>query len=274
MGYEMLLLNVPPPTQTGLDWDGTAPGRRMLYWSSPLSMYPATYLFKVYQRNQVTRSPNNRYYTTFFWGNNGEFDWGAEYGQSYYGAQPYPSPANSNDGKWEISVIANDFITRDDGSSPYVTNNAWYSQAFVAENAGGSTRHHKFYIALPSVSTANTITADHFGGDDVPPSPALMFGQAPDDGAGLSWGHYPGWEEQNAIIRGIQVYSSVLTEAQIVDLSAMETDAEVLAYCSSESITSLWLLLMNPTPTDVTDKSGNARHGSWAGSERPTLWTA
>ena len=35
---------------TGLDWDGTASSRRMLYWSNPFPMYSATYFFKVYQR--------------------------------------------------------------------------------------------------------------------------------------------------------------------------------------------------------------------------------
>ena len=104
-----------------------------------------------------------------------------------------------------------------------------------------------------------------------------MFGQAPDtNGGGISWNGdgYPSWEEQNAIIRGIQVYSSFLSQADIVALAALETDAAVLAYCAANGITSLWYLNMNPTPTDVTDKSGNEHHGSWtAGAGRPALWT-
>ena len=259
---------------TGLDWDGTAPARRMLYWHSPLSMYDATYLFKVYQRNQVSSRPDgSRYYTTFFWGNDGTFVWGAGYERSYYGAHPYPIPANTGDGKWEISTSAADFVTRDDASSPYVTNNVWYSQAFTARNTGGSNHEHKFYIDLPSVATSVTITHTVGTAAVTPTTPALMFGQAPDNGFGQSWGGYDGWEEQNAIIRGIQVYSSFLSQADIVALAALDTDAAVLSYCSGHSITSLWYLNMNPTPSDVTDKSGNARHGSWAGASRPTLWT-
>lgn len=262
----------PPGTRTGLDWDGTAPGRRMLYWSSPPAMFPATYLFKVFQRNQVSGiGDGSRYYTTFFWGNNGAFVWGSAYGTSYYGAHPYPIPENAGNGKWSIAAAANDLVTRDNGTSPYVTNNRWYSQAFVAQNIGGSTRQMRFYIDLPSIATSNRLTFTHTHGQDTPPQPALMFGQAPDNGSGLSWGDLSRWEEQNAVIRGIQVYATALTEAQAVALSVFETDADVLAYCAANGITP-WYVNMNPTPTDVSDKSGNSRHPAWAGSARPTLW--
>lgn len=260
-------------TLTGLDWDGTAPGRRMLYWSSPPAAYSMTYLFKVYQRNQVTnRADTSRYYTTFFHGNNGAFVWGGSYANSYYGCHPYPIPEDAGDGKWEISVDAGDLTTRDDGSAPYVVNNQWYSQAVIATNMGGSNRRIKFYIALPSVATVNTLTYNSSNGYTTPPTPAIMIGQAPDNGSGQSWGGYSGWEEQNAIIRGIQIYASALTEAQVLALSALDTDAAVLAYCATQSLTP-WYLNMNPTPTDVTDKSGSAHHGSWAGTFRPALYT-
>lgn len=240
----------------------------MLYWHSPMPMYPATYLFKVYQRNQVSGiGDGSRYYTTFFWGNDGVFVWGTGYERSYYGAHPYPIPAPTGDGKWEISTSANDFVTRDDGSSPYVANDAWYSQAFVAQDIGGGTYQHRFYIALPSVSAANRITNKVTSAPITPPTPAIVIGQTPDNGSGQSWGGYSRWEEQNAIIRGLQFYSSPLAEAQIVALAALESDAEVLAYCAANAITSLWYLNMNPTPEDVTDKRGfgTPHNPSWQG---------
>jgi hypothetical protein len=266
---------------TGLDYDGTGSARRMLYWSSPPAMYPMTYLFKVYQRNQVSDvGDGTRYYTTFFWGNNGEFSWGTGYGRSYYGAHPYPYPDNDDNGKWEISANAVDYlddapdgIAGDYSGVSYVTNNDWYSQAFVAENTEGNVHTHKFYIDLPSTADANVIEVTLDSASVEPPSPAIMFGQAPDNGSGASWGGYSRWEEQNAIIRGIQIYNSALTEEQIIALAALETDAAILSKCTELSITSLWYLNMNPTPTDVTDKKGSAaKNGLWAGAARPDLW--
>lgn len=262
----------PTTPITGLDWDGSGASRRMLYWHSPPAGWPMTLLFKVYQRNQVTGvGDGSRYYTTFFWGNDGAFVWGSGYEYSYYGCHPYPTTAPTGDGKWEISAAAADVVTRDDGSSPYVTVNEWYSQACIASDLGGGNFREKFYIDLPSVSTTDTITHDTSAARVSPPTPAIVVGQAPDL-AGESWGGYSRWEEQNAIIRGLQFYSTALTQAQVVALGALDSDAAVLSYCAANSITSLWFLNMNPKPTDVTDKSGAGNHGAWDGAGRPTLW--
>ena len=54
-----------------------------------------------------------------------------------------------------------------------------------------------------------------------PPHPAIVMGQAPDacgpppGNCGASWGGYPGWEEFNGIIRGIQIYSNNLSLSDI-----------------------------------------------------------
>lgn len=56
-------------------------------------------------------------------------------------------------------------------------------------------------------------------------------------------------------------------------LSAIEYDSEVLAYCSANGVTSLWYLNMNWRLDDISDKSGNGRNQSWAGSARPNEWT-
>ncbi|MCX8004028.1 MAG: hypothetical protein N2688_03580 [Burkholderiaceae bacterium] len=264
-----------PGTRSGLNWDGSGSVRRMLYWLSPMPMYPATFLFKVFQRNQVRGvGDGSRYYTTFFWGNNGRFDWGAGYGRSYYGAHPYPIPAPTGDGKWEISTNASDYVVRDDGSSPYVVNDRWYSQAFVAQHVGGGTYRHRFYIDLPNVDAARRITDQVNTPPVTPPAPIICVGQAPGNGLGQSWGGYSRWEEQNAIIRGLQFYAAALSEAHIAALAALETDAEVRAYCASNGITSLWYLNMNPTPEDVSDKKGTGTPNNpfWLGS-RAGRWS-
>lgn len=279
MGF-LILRSSSSEAITGLDWDGTAPGRRMLYWHTPFAIYPATFLFKVYPRNQVsTRTDTSRYFTTFFWGNDGDFHWdtggpGPMFDtNSYYGCHPYPTPNPDGDGKWEISVYGEDKVTRDDASAPFVTFDQWYSQAFVASRTNSTDTNHKFYIDLPSVATSNTITRNITGdgnwADTDPPTPAIVVGQAPDNGTGKSWGGYDGWEEANEIIRGLQFYDSALTEQQILDRAACETNAEVLALGAPTP----WYLNMNPSPDDVTDKSGSGHDGSWAGAERPTLWT-
>jgi hypothetical protein len=257
-----------PAGSFGLEWDGTAAERRMLFWSAPPAAFDATYLFKVHQRDQVRGvGDGSRYYTTFFHGQNGEFVWGSAYADSYYGAHPYPIPAPAGDGRWEISAGANDFVDRDDGSSPFVENGRWYSQAFVAEATGGD-RRLRFYIDLPGVGAADRITQVLSGPYVEPPEPIICVGQAPDNGSGASWGGYSRWEEQNAIIRGIQIYASALTEAQILALEGLETDAEVLAATADLGITSLWYLNMNPRPGDVTDKrgSGPPHDPSWDGT--------
>jgi hypothetical protein len=34
-----------------------------------------------------------------------------------------------------------------------------------------------------------------------------------------------------------------------------------------------WYLNLNPTPTDISDKSGSNNHPVWEGADRPALWT-
>jgi hypothetical protein len=168
-------------------------------------------------------------------------------------------------------------VTRDDASSPFATVNRWYSQALVVSHVS-TNYNHKFYIDLPSTATSDTITFNFTQGDDSlwnssnPPSPCLIWGQAPDDGFGKSWGGYDQWEEQNAIIRGVQVYNAALSETDITALSAFDQNADVISYCSGHSITSLWYLNMNWTLSDITDKSGNGHNFSWNGAGRPAAW--
>src|SRR5262249_13462635 len=97
-------------TQYGLNWPGDGSVRRMLYWHSPPPIYNMTYIFRVYPRQKM--SDTYTYYTTFFWGNDGRFSWDTGGNpNTYYGAHPYPVPAPSGAGQWEISVESNDYVT-------------------------------------------------------------------------------------------------------------------------------------------------------------------
>src|SRR3954470_10756099 len=80
----------PAPGSTGLEWSGNESTNfeRRIVFANPFPIYPATYVFRVLPRKKAT-GPNPRYYTTFFWGNNGNFVWDGGSGNTYYGMHPY-----------------------------------------------------------------------------------------------------------------------------------------------------------------------------------------
>ncbi len=242
----------------GLDFPGDDSARRMLFWHNPFPIYDATYIFKVYPRRKASSAYKSGYYTTFFWGNDGRVDWdtGPYRLNTYYGAHPYPVPSPDGPGQWEISVALDDIVT---GSE--VEWNRWYTQAFRAWRESASITHHEFYWDLPDTSKVLTWTVNNPAwANKNPPVPAIVMGQTPNVGGG-SWGGYPGWEEFNGIIRGIQFYSGLLSVADI--------QSEIATPMSTSAGQSLiWYLNLNPRPSDVTDKkgTGTAHDPSWDGT--------
>jgi hypothetical protein len=241
----------------GLEWPGDGSVRRMLFWHNPFPIYDATYVFKVFPRKKIvpSNSPTG-YYTTFFWGNDGTFVWDGGAANTYYGAHPYPVPAPNGPGQWEISVYANDYVT---GSE--VQWNRWYTQVFRAWRESPTTTHHEFYWDWPDTTRVITHTiVDSGWADRNPPTPAIVIGQAPNLN-GASWGGYPGWEEFNGIIRGIQIYSGLLSLSDIQsEISAPQSTA------AGQS--RIWYLNLNPRPSDVTDKktTGAPHNPAWDGT--------
>jgi len=234
---------------SGLDFPGsTAVSSTMRFrFLNPLPIYPATYIWQAYPRQQ------NGYYTAFFWGNDGTFQWNNGSSDTYYGAHPYPSPPpNGSDHNWEISVEAIDPVN---GAVVY---NQWYTQALRVW-ADGSGKHHEYFWDLPNTDAAHMVSylASTAYGNTNPPTPALTWGDAP-------WN--PGNEVWNGILRGIQVYTTALSVSEILN----EADTP---RSTSAGSTNLWYLNLNPTPNDISDQSGNGNHPEWVGSERPTLWT-
>jgi|SRR5580700_369583 hypothetical protein len=238
----------------GLEWPGDGAVRRMLYWHNPFPIYDATYIFRVYPRKKTSGA--YRYYTTFFWGNDGTFIWDGGNANTYYGAHPYPIPAPTGPGQWEISVYSNDYVT---GSE--VQWDRWYTQAFRAWRESPSLTRQEFYYDLPDTSKVITKTiADPDWAKKNPPRPAIVMGQASDLN-GVSWGGYPGWEEFSGTIRGIQFYSGLL--------SLDEIQSEITAPKSTANGQKLiWYLNVDPRPSDVTDKKGisPAHNASWSGT--------
>jgi hypothetical protein len=229
----------------------------MLYWSNPFPIYNATYIFRVLPRKKTVPPGKTGYYTTFFWGNNGAFSWdgarGSEFANTYYGAHPYPIPEPNGPGQWEISVDGRDVV-----SGREVEWDRWHTQAFRAWRESPSITRHEFYWDLPDATRVLRATVDNPGwANRNPPRPAIMMGQTPNLN-GNSWGGWPGWEEFRGVIRGLQIYSGLLTPAEI--------QAELAAPMStSNGRATIWYLNLDPRPTDVRDKKG-------AGSPNDPLW--
>jgi hypothetical protein len=233
----------------GLDFPGSAATSTTIRFrfTNPLAIYPATYIWRVRPRQQAG------YYTTFFWGNDGPFNWGGTYAaDTFYGAHPYPPGGSSGTThKWEIAAMSNDFL-----SSESVVYNVWYTQALRVWS-DGSGKHHEFYWDLPNTSRVVRVNLPADYGNVNPPNPALTWGDAP-------WA--PSNEVMNGVIRGIQIYSTTLSVSDI--LSESNTPMS-----TSPGTSNIWYLNLNPTPTDISDKSGQGHHPQWVGSGRPTLWS-
>jgi hypothetical protein len=236
---------------TGLDFQGSAAtaGTVRFQFSSPLAIYPATYIWRLYPRQQ------SGYYTTFFWGN-GDFAtgffWSRGSPDTYYGAHPYPeAPPGGSTHRWEISVGGGDYV-----SAEQVVYDTWYTQVFRAwSDAAG--KHHELYWSWPDTSKVVRRTEPATYANANPPSPTLVFGDAP-------WN--PSNEILNGILRGIQVYSSQLSIADI--------QAEINGPLSSSAgAASIWYLNLNPTPFDISDQSGRGNSPAWEGSGRPLQWS-
>ena len=252
--------------ETGLDFPGSAAVNSTMRFKfvnpqdNGLPVYGepgkgVTYIWKAYPRQQ------SGYYTAFFWGNDdgqGTLDtflWTANGGaDSYYGAHPYPqNPPGGNTHFWEVSVEQADY------TNGVVEYGRWHTQALRVWIDSDGRKHHEFYWDLPNTDSAHVVsrTSPADWGNVNPPSPALTWGDAP-------W--QPGQEVWSGILRGIQIYSDQLT----VDEILAEIDAPQSTTRGQQSI---WYLNVNPTPADISDKSGNGNNPSWVGSQRPALYT-
>jgi len=246
---------------TGLDFPGTSGTSIRFRWMNPqnigLPIYGpsgqgVTYVWRAYPRQKAS------YYTTFFWANDdgscnlNAWFWDNGAINSTYGAHPYPSPApNGTTHFWEIAIEGQDIVN----SSPIVYDR-WYTQALRVWGAPGSPKHHEYYYDLPDTTKVISYTTSRSNwGDKLPPGPALTFADAP---------HNCGAETYDGILRGIQIYNTLLSTAEITQ--------EINTPLSSGKASSIWYLNINPTPSDISDKSGKGHNPSWVGTNRPALY--
>lgn len=216
-----------------------------------LDPFPATYIW-LYEPRQQTG-----YYTTFFHGPDGPFT-----GDGYYGAHPYPQGGSTGTAhNWEISIEGNDFIVDDNGNdTTVVKDGTFYPQSLTVEPTAGNELILRFRWDLRDPTKIMTRTTVNDTALGFPPSdPALTWGDAP-------W--QPSVERGCGVHRGIQIYASVLDAAQIQARRVLTSSAQVIA----SNPGSLWYVNMNPTPDDISDKSGLGHHPAWHNANRPTLW--
>lgn len=221
-------------------------------FTHPLAIYPATYIWRYLPRSQPS------YYTTFFWGNDGEFRWNQGHADSYYGAHPYPFPAphfvpidQVGPRHWEISVNSIDTL-----SQATIDYGRWHTQALRVWSTWRG-KNHEFFWDLPDTTRVIRYTAPRGYGNKYPPKPSLTFGDAP-------WN--PSNEIMDGVLRGIQVYTGKLTVAEVLGEERAPLSTPAGAAC-------VWYLNINPTPSDIADKSGRGNDPEWVGPERPSLWS-
>ncbi|HKJ74721.1 MAG TPA: hypothetical protein VKA19_11445 [Alphaproteobacteria bacterium] len=254
-GFGNTPLGGVPAAITGLDFPGNYPngpfdGIRFRFTGAALlPRYPATYIWRCWPR-----SGHEGYWTAFFWGGDDDSGSLSALQDPYYGFHPYPPGGATGTGpfKWEISVNHNDYQSSGD-----VVEGAWYQQvARVYEDTSGGTpgpKVHEYYWNWPNQSTdVVTRTEASTYGNSAPANPALTFGDAP-------WN--PGNEIWDGYLRGFQIYDALLTPAEIT--SEISTPG---------SVRTPWYLNLNPTPSDISDKSGNGHDPAWVNTNRPALW--
>ena len=270
-------------TTTGLDFPGSKGVTVRFRFLNPLPIYPATYIWRAYPRAQPPDWPTSSqyFYTTFFWSNdvggsglglsdgsidNPLFLWDSGSPNTYYGAHPFPqgtpdgstppnygAPFTEKTEKWEIASDGYDW------TGGQVVFGKWYTQAFVAWADADGFKHTAFYWDLSDPTKVITHVSVRSYGNTNPPVPALTFGDAP-------W--HQGWEVYNGVLRGIRVYSTNLSLADIQS----EANSPL---STAAGKTNIWYLNMNPTPNDISDKSGTGHphDPSWVGSARPALFS-
>jgi hypothetical protein len=229
-------VNFPSPSPSSiLTWNHVRSG------TTPMAAYPATYIWRVYPR--PNRDAYGSFWTFLFHARYQTSEFNQSTTNQYYGMHPYPDPANGVN-KWEISLHGGDVL-----GAPVVFNR-WYTQVAVVYESGGND-HHSYYWNWPNTTT--DVVTSSGSSQPVASDPAIIIGDAP-------WNQ--GKEIPNAILRGFQFYDVVLTPSQI---------AQEIA--SPGSVRTPWYLNLNPTPSDVTDKSGNGHSPAWVGPGRPGVWT-
>lgn len=221
----------------------------------------ATYVWKYKPRQQPG------YYVTFWWSNNGNFLWDGGSSNTYYGAHPYPRGGGTGTQlhDWELAGMSagSDWTNTLAGTPHALVTDRWYTQALRIIDNGDGTHRARFYIDLPSTANADVIdvTAPSWFGTVNPPSPAITFGDSP-------WYADFQHERLSGVLRGIKIFNRGLSESDTISEAAAD------GLVTAQGLANVWYMNVNPTPSDISDKSGKGHHPAWADpSHRAAAYT-
>lgn len=241
---------VMPTTETGLlfpDYNVSASTNKMIaVWnaaegsSAPFAIYPAagaTYIWRAMPRQKL----NEGYWSSLF-----RTEWTSDWDgnavlKEYYCCHPYPDPTDER-AEWEISMNGDDFRTVP------VVYDQWYQQVVTVSAAKAVT----FYFDWPNTGAGSRVGPITQDSRSAQTNPAMYFGDTRFN-----------VERYRGVLRGFQYYDALLTTQQITDEIA-----------SPGSVRTPWYLNLNPTPDDISDKSGNGHNPKWFTVAKPTLWEA
>lgn len=197
--------------------------------------------------------------------------WGTGTSLWEYGTHPWPG-SSSHDGSGygtggtgsggtvHQHEIANGSDKISDGGSPLqVVKGTWLHQARTCEQV--STNYvHTYYpdiVGNPSFFITWTIATSAPSAD---PGTKFRFGCSPWTATGTTNDETP-----SGIFRHLLLYGRAL--------SLVEIQAKLALTADDTTDADRWYSNINPTPSDVSDKSGAGHNPSWANANRPTLWT-
>lgn len=235
-----------------------------------LSRTDATFIWK----SRHVEQSNGLYFTNVWWTQNtGSWDSGA-YSAGFH---PYPCDGtyDANGERlvqlaythyFEIAglLAAKDFIASPGGPSYLVTKDVWTTQACKVEVISGTTLRHSFYPDLDNPTKVIVQDIALASLESSPTSPIFAFGSSP-----WTVSSDTNSETASGIHRFFKAFATPLSLADIQSEAAEESNTPV----TTAGIANVWYTNIDPTPSDITDKSGEGHDPTWATSYRPAQWT-
>lgn len=170
----------------------------------------------------------------------------------------------------QAGIGANDFLASPGGSALLVTKGIWYLQAatceYVTVSTADDTVRSTFWPDIEGdpdfsiVSDASATNYDSHDGPSTPPTMKFRFGASPWTATGSA-----NEETPSGKFRYLMQYSRALSLSEILTKFGLNRD--------DTTDPDRWYSNINPTPSDVSDKSGMGHNPSWANANRPTLYT-
>lgn len=194
-------------------------------------------------------------------------------GSGAYGCHPYPTTGahdgsgystggTGSSGTTHYHEIANGLDKISDGGSGLVLQKGvWLWQARTCQTVGSNYVHTYwpdiqnnpgFSITWITSTAPNTAS---FG------ALKFRFGASPWTATGSA-----NEETPSGIFRHLLQYSRAM--------SLSEIQAKLALTSNDTTDVDRWYSNINPTPSDISDKSGKGHHPVWANANRPTLWSS